>query len=102
MNEQMAVYVVADLGWQREEDEGPEHGRIMDAVVVVCGVLGEFESGGVHEEIPQPLGQDHLGVFEGRIHRGPACRLDMTVVYKERNGSEGGGKRGITYAILQI
>ena len=102
MNEQVSVYVVADLGRQREEDEGPERGRIMDAVVVVCAVLGELESGGLHEEILQPLGQDHFGVFEGRIHWGPACKLEVTVVYKKRNGSEGGGKRCITYAILQV
>ena len=74
----------------------------MDAVVVVCAVLGEFEGGGLHEEIPQPFRQDHLGVFEGRIHQGPACKLEVTVVYKQRNGSEGGGKRGKTYAMLQI
>ena len=78
----MSVYVVSDLGRQREEDEGPELGWVADAVVVVGAILGEFESGGFHEEIPQPLGQNHLGVFEGGIHWGPACKSEVTVVIR--------------------
>ena len=102
MNEQVAVYVVSDLWGQREEDEGPELGRVTDAVVVVGAVLAEIECGGFHEQIPQAFGQDHLGVSEGGISWRPACGSEIKFGHEKRDGGEVGAKRGMTYAMLQI